>query len=124
MKTTDRLGNLSMPTNKFPITSIMTILYQVASGGLFLCLPMLIWLYRLSTISRYGFSEARFLVLQHPIGKWISLIILTVLFFYMLSQLMVLARLRNQEIERVHKSEQIILGTTILFLVSVGYWLW
>ena len=63
-----RPKNLDLTTIRLPLPGKLSILHRVSGAGLFLCLPILLWLFQCSVTSPESF-EYFLAVASHPIVK-------------------------------------------------------
>ena len=74
-----RPKNLDLMTIRLPMPGILSIVHRVSGAGIFLMLPVLLWLLQGSLASPETF-DAVLVVLAHPLAR---LILLGLLWFYL-----------------------------------------
>lgn len=67
-----RPKNLDLTTIRLPLPGILSILHRVSGAGLFLCLPLLLWLFQSSLATPESFAAFK-AVATHPIVKLLLL---------------------------------------------------
>lgn len=67
-----RPKNLDLKTIRLPLPGILSILHRVSGAGLFLMLPLLLWIFQSSLASPEGFAAVK-AVLANPLVKLILL---------------------------------------------------
>jgi succinate dehydrogenase / fumarate reductase, cytochrome b subunit len=63
-----RPKNLDLTTIRLPLPGWVSILHRVSGAGLFLMLPVILWLFQASLTSPESFETFRAFV-KHPLGK-------------------------------------------------------
>ena len=74
-----RPKNLDLRTIRLPLPGVLSIVHRVSGAGIFLMLPVLLWLLQGSHASPESFDSA-LAVLGHPLAK---LILLGLIWFYL-----------------------------------------
>lgn len=74
-----RPKNLDLMTIRLPLPGILSIIHRVSGAGLFLVLPVLLWLLQGSLASPESFADVR-AILAHPLAK---LVVLGLIWFYL-----------------------------------------
>lgn len=59
VNTKKRPVNLDLMTIRLPLPAKVSILHRVSGAGLFLCLPLLLWLFQQSLVSAEGFAAVK-----------------------------------------------------------------
>lgn len=76
--------NLDLTKIHFPITAISSILHRISGVIIFIIVGFLIWLLGLSLSSLEGFNQV-IIITHNMFFKYINLIIVTVIFFHIIS---------------------------------------
>ena len=74
-----RPKNLDLPTIRLPLPGILSIIHRISGAGIFLLLPVLLWLFQSSLASPEGFASMKTLI-GHPLAK---IVLLGLIWFYM-----------------------------------------
>lgn len=67
-----RPKHLNLLTIKFPVMAIVSGMHRISGAILFLCLPLLLWLWQESLASQQSFESFR-AVVAHPLMKLVLL---------------------------------------------------
>ena len=74
-----RPKNLDLMTIRLPLPGILSIVHRVSGAGIFLMLPVLLWLWQGSLASPETFEAVR-AILAHPLAR---LVLLGLIWFYL-----------------------------------------
>ena len=67
VNTKKRPKNLDLMTIRLPLPAKVSILHRVSGAGLFLCLPLLLWLFQQSLVSPEGFANVKSMAAMLPV---------------------------------------------------------
>jgi succinate dehydrogenase / fumarate reductase cytochrome b subunit len=116
-----RPKNLDLKTIRLPLPGILSILHRISGIGIFLMLPVLLWLLQSSLASPEGFAMARSVV-AHPLAK---LILLGLIWFYMHHfcagiRYLLLDLHKGIELESARLSSKIVFAVSIALTLVIG----
>ena len=67
VNTKKRPKNLDLLSIRLPLPAKVSILHRISGAGLFLCLPVLLWLFQASVTSQEGYDSVRSLAGMLPV---------------------------------------------------------
>jgi succinate dehydrogenase / fumarate reductase cytochrome b subunit len=116
---------LNVAKIRLPIPGFVSILHRVSGAGLFLLLPLLIWLLDASLASSDGFSRVKSLTDNPPI-KLILLVVLWALLHHFLAGIryLLLDLQAGMELGSARASAWTVLGGSLLLTALLGARLW
>lgn len=117
--------NLSLPSISFPVTAIVSILHRLSGILLFICIPLLLWVLKISLRDADGFATvAHFFFLS-----WVKAV-----FWFVLVALFghTVAGIRHlfmdlgwgETLKAGRFSAWLIIGASIIFALLLGIWIW
>ncbi len=110
---------------RLPLPGVVSILHRISGGGLFLFLPLLIYLFDLSLSSPETFALYKAIV-----GHWfVKLILLGLLWAYLHHfcagiRFLLLDLHKGVELEPARQSARVVLMVSLALTVILGVWLW
>jgi succinate dehydrogenase / fumarate reductase cytochrome b subunit len=116
-----RPKNLDLPTIRLPLPGILSILHRVSGAGLFLMLPVLLWLFQGSLTSSDTFAAVKGVV-GHPVAK---IVLLGLIWFYMHHfcagiRYLLLDLHKGIELEAARLSSKIVFAVSIALTLIIG----
>lgn len=116
-----RPKNLDLPTIRLPLPGILSILHRVSGAGLFLMLPVLLWLFQGSLTSSDTFAGVKGVV-GHPLAK---IVLLGLIWFYMHHfcagiRYLLLDLHKGVELEAARLSSKIVFAVSIALTLIIG----
>jgi len=116
-----RPKNLDLPTIRLPLPGILSILHRVSGAGLFLMLPVLLWLFQGSLTSSDTFAGVK-AVVGHPVAK---IVLLGLIWFYMHHfcagiRYLLLDLHKGIELEAARLSSKIVFAVSIALTLIIG----
>ena len=121
-----RPKNLDLTTIRLPLPGILSIIHRVSGAGIFLLLPVLLWLLQSSLASAESYALARALV-ANPLVKLVlfGLIWLYLHHFCAGIRYLLLDLHKGIDLESARRSSKIVFAVSIaLTLYVVGALLW
>lgn len=120
-----RFVNLNLLTIQYPLTAIISILHRLSGIFVFLLIPYLLWLLDVALSGAAGFQHIQS-VLMSPISKcviWFFLVALGYHLFAGIRHLLMDIGL-GESLHHARLSGMVVLGITIIWIISLGMWLW
>jgi len=110
---------------RLPLAGFASILHRVSGAGLFLMLPLLIYLLQLSLGTAQDFRDFK-AVLEHPLAKLILIGLLWAFLhhFCMGIRILLLDMHIGIELEAARRSAKAVLGISLLLTAILGFRLW
>lgn len=112
---------LSLHEIRLPLSGIVSILHRISGAGLFLCLPLLIYLLQLSLTSPESYGD--FLaVVSHPLAKLVLLGLLWAFLHHFCMGIRVLLLDVHVGIEKLQAraTAKVVLGVSLLLTLLLG----
>ena len=116
-----RPKNLDLTTIRLPLPGILSIIHRVSGAGIFLLLPVLLWLLQSSLASAESYALARDLV-ANPLVKLVlfGLIWLYLHHFCAGIRYLLLDLHRGIDLESARRSSKIVFAVSIALTLYVG----
>jgi succinate dehydrogenase / fumarate reductase cytochrome b subunit len=116
---------LNLVEIRLPLAGFASILHRVSGAGLFLMLPLLIYLLQLSLGTAQDFRDFK-AVLEHPLAKLILIGLLWAFLhhFCMGIRILLLDMHIGIELEAARRSAKAVLGISLLLTAILGFRLW
>lgn len=116
-----RPKNLDLKTIRLPLPGILSILHRISGVGIFLMLPVLLWLLQSSLTSADTFAMSRDFV-AHPLVK---LILFGLIWFYMHHfcagiRYLLLDLHKGIDLESARLSSKIVFAVSIVLTLIIG----
>lgn len=110
---------------RLPIPGLVSILHRVSGAGLFLILPVLIWLVDSSVASSEGFANVK-AAAEHPLVKLLLLVVLWALLHHLFAGIryLLLDLQIGMELGSARASAWVVLGASVALTAILGVWLW
>ncbi|MBP9777654.1 MAG: succinate dehydrogenase, cytochrome b556 subunit [Rickettsiaceae bacterium] len=120
-----RFVNLNLLKIQYPLTAIISILHRLSGLLLFLLIPYLLWLLDVALSSASGFNYIQS-VLMNPINKCVIWFFLSAFGYHLLAGIRHLLMDVGfaESLKSARLSGIIILTITVIWIISVGKWLW
>ncbi|EFE21942.1 succinate dehydrogenase, cytochrome b556 subunit [Edwardsiella tarda ATCC 23685] len=118
--------NLDLPTIRFPITAIASILHRVSGVIVFVSIGILLWLLGLSLLSAEGFAQAS-AVVDGVLVKLVLWGILTALAYHIcggIRHLLMDFGYLEETFSVGCRSAQVAFAATVLLSICAGVWVW
>lgn len=117
--------NLNLMTIRQPVTAVVSILHRLSGVVLFLCIPLLLWLFNASLNSPDSYAY---------IHTWLSKISIKLMIWVILSALMyhIFAGIRHfvmdfgwgESLKSGRIGAYLVMILSLIFAVLLGIWLW
>lgn len=116
---------LNLVEIRLPLAGIASILHRVSGAGMFLMLPVLVWLLQLSLGTPDDFAKFAAIV-GHPLVKLFLIGILWAFLHHFCMGIRILLIDVHVGVERLqaHRTAQVVLGVSLLLTVILGVKLW
>jgi len=116
---------LNLVEIRLPLAGFASILHRVSGAGLFLMLPLLIYLLQLSLGTAQDFRDFK-AVVEHPLAKLILTGLLWAFLhhFCMGIRILLLDMHIGIELEAARRSAKAVLGISLLLTAILGFRLW
>jgi succinate dehydrogenase / fumarate reductase, cytochrome b subunit len=116
-----RPKNLDLTTIRLPLPGWVSILHRVSGAGLFLMLPVILWLFQSSLTSPETFETFRAFV-QHPVAKLLLLGLLWAYLHHFCAGIRFLALDLHMGLEKetANKTSVVVLAVSLLATVILG----
>jgi len=116
-----RPKNLDLPTIRLPLPGILSIIHRTSGAGLFLLLPLLLWLFQSCLTPSETFASVRGVV-AHPLVK---IVLLGLIWFYMHHfcagiRYLLLDLHKGIELEAARLSSKVVFAVSIALTLIVG----
>ena len=116
-----RPKNLDLMTIRLPLPGILSIIHRISGAGIFLMLPVLLWLFQASLASPDTFAQAT-AVVANPLVK---LVLLGLIWFYMHHfcagiRYLLLDMHWGVDLESARLSSKIVFGVSIVLTLIIG----
>jgi len=116
---------LNLVEIRLPLAGFASILHRVSGAGLFLMLPLLLYLLQLSLGTAQDFRNFQ-AVVEHPLAKLILTGLLWAFLhhFCMGIRILLLDMHIGIELEAARRSAKVVLGISLLLTAILGFRLW
>ncbi len=121
----ERPKHLDLRVIKLPLPGFASILHRISGAGLFLMLPLLIWLFQLSVESPQSFGTFKAIV-GHPLAKLvlIGLIWAFLHHFCMGIRILLLDLNMGTDLQPARTSTKAVMAVSLALTVILGVKLW
>lgn len=116
---------LELHNIRLPLPGIVSILHRISGVGMFLCLPLLLWLLDLSVHSQASFT--RFVAVSgHPLVKIVLLGLIWAFLHHLCAGVRYIALDLHWGVElpKARGSSKIVLGLSLFLTAIAGVMLW
>lgn len=121
----NRPVNMDLTSLKFPITAIVSILHRLSGIGIFLLLPLALYLLSMSLHSHSSYDDMQTMLALRSMkfGLWLFL---SSLAYHVIAGIrhIILDMGFGEEIHAAKLSAKIVLITAILSIIILGVWIW
>ena len=116
-----RPKNLDLMTIRLPLPGILSIIHRISGFGIFLLLPVLLWLFQASLASPETFAQAK-AVVAYPFVKLVlfGLIWLYLHHFCAGIRYLLLDLHKGVDLESARLSSKIVFGVSIVLTLIIG----
>ncbi|WP_018410527.1 succinate dehydrogenase, cytochrome b556 subunit [Methyloversatilis thermotolerans] len=116
---------LQLTSIRLPLPGIVSILHRISGAGLFLCLPLLLWLFDASLGSAESFEEFS-AVVGHPLAKLLLLGLMWAYLHHFCAgiRFLLLDMHKGLELSVARKSSMAVLVVSLTLTVILGVKLW
>lgn len=116
-----RPKNLDLMTIRLPLPGILSIIHRVSGAGLFLMLPVLLWLFESSLSSPETFAQFK-AVVAHPLVRFV---LLGLIWFYLHHfcagiRYLLLDLHRGIDLESARLSSKLVFAVSIVLTLVIG----
>ena len=120
-KKKERPKNLDLTSIRLPLPGFVSILHRVSGAGLFLMLPVLLWLFQASVGSADGFETFKS-VAAHPLVKLLLLGLIWAYLHHFCAGLRFLALDLHMglDLETARLTSKIVLGVSLIATAFIG----
>ena len=120
-----RPKHLQLTAIRLPLPGIVSILHQISGAGLFLCLPLLLWLFATSLGSPESFDTFRSVV-GHPLAKLLLLGLMWAYLHHFCAgiRFLMLDLNKGTDLPAARKSSVAVLVVSLTLTVILGVKLW
>lgn len=117
--------NMDLASLKFPSTAIASILHRLSGIGMFLLLPLILYILCMSLHSRASFDDLQTMLTSHVMkfGLWVFLSCLTYHMFAGLRH-MTLDLGIGEDINSAKRSAFAIILISLAAIIFLGVWIW
>ncbi len=116
---------MDLASLKFPITAIVSILHRLSGIGMFLLLPLALYLLSMSLHSRTSYDDLQIMLASHSMkfGLWVFL---SSLVYHAIAGIrhMILDLGVGEEMHSAKLSALIVLITALVAIIILGVWIW
>lgn len=121
----NRPVNMDLTSLKFPITAIVSILHRLSGIGIFILLPLALYILSMSLHSHASYDDLQSLLALHimKFGLWVFL---SSLAYHVVAGVrhIILDMGFGEEIQSAKFSAMIVLITAIIAIIVLGVWIW
>lgn len=116
-----RPKNLDLKTIRLPLPGFVSILHRISGAGLFLMLPVLLWLFQSSLTSADTYDSFKAFV-AHPVAKLLLLGLIWAYMHHFCAGLRFLALDFHMgiELEAARMTSKLVLGVSLLATAIIG----
>lgn len=116
---------LHLPSIRLPLPGIVSILHRISGAGLFLCLPLLLWLFDASLGTPESFEDFS-AVVGHPLAKLLLLGLMWAYLHHFCAgiRFLLLDMHKGLELSVARKSSLAVLVVSLTLTVILGVTLW
>lgn len=120
-----RPKHLQLTVIRLPLPGIVSILHRISGAGLFLCLPLLLWLFATSLGSPESFDTFRSVV-GHPLAKLLLLGLMWAYLHHFCAgiRFLMLDLNKGTDLPAARKSSVAVLVVSLTLTVILGVKLW
>lgn len=120
-----RPKNLDLTTIQLPLPGKVSILHRVSGAGMFLCFPLLLWLFSASLTSAESFATFKALFSTLPAKVVLAGLIWAFVHHFCAGIRFLLLDLhKGLELEEARKSSKIVLIVSLTLTLIIGVVLW
>lgn len=122
---TKRPVNLDLGTLKFPHMAIASILHRISGIGLFLLLPVMIYLLGQSLASADSFSQMKTMI-THPCYKLILLAFSAAMSYHLLAGIrhLIMDMGFGEHLCAGRRTAVLVIALAVLITIFLGFWIW
>lgn len=117
--------NLDLIKFRFPLPAVASILHRISGVGLFLLIPLLLWLLERSLASPEGYAELR-VTLAQPLWKLILLVTLAALLYHLVAGIrhLLMDLHIGDTLAGARLGARSVLAASTLLVALLGVWIW
>lgn len=116
---------LELHNIRLPLPGVVSILHRISGVGMFLCLPLLLWMFDNSLHSQSSFSRFQSLV-ANPLVKILLLGLIWAFLHHLCAGIRYIALDLHYgtDLEKARSTSRAVLGVSIVLTVVLGVKLW
>lgn len=117
--------NLDLTTIKFPVMAISSIIHRITGVGLFVAVPILLWMLDRSLAGPEAFADLK-QTLQTPLARLVVWGILAMLVYHLFAGIRHLAMDLGlgESLEGGRRSAFLVIGASLVVALILGGWVW
>lgn len=117
--------NLDLTTIKFPVTAIASIIHRISGVGLFVALPILLWMLDRSLASPETFADLNE-QLATPLARFVVWGIVAMLIYHLVAGIkhLLMDLGIGETLEGGRTGAFLVLGVSALLILLAGGWIW